>query len=91
MTLRVNTEQTADVLTLHMVDTYEWPHGDVFFHRRIVHGGLMAAVVESWYPHGNDTYGLILEDDVELSPLFYAWAKMTLLRYRWVGCPSSYY
>jgi len=22
---------------------------------------------------GNDSYGVLLEDDVELSPLFYAW------------------
>lgn len=42
----------------------------------------MAAIVESWYPYGNDSYGLLLEDDVELSPLFYAWIKMSILKYR---------
>lgn len=82
VSLRINSEQSADPETLTMLDEYVWPHGDVFIHHRVVHGGLMAAVVESWFPRGNDTYGLILEDDVELSPLFYAWAKMSLLHYR---------
>ncbi len=50
--------------------------------------GLLPAVVESWYPNSNHSYGLLLEDDVELSPLFYAWIKMTILRYRWVMLPS---
>ena len=68
--------------TLRIVDGYEWLHGAKFIHRRVVQGGLLPAVVESWYPSSNDSYGLMLEDDVELSPLFYAWAKMSLLMYR---------
>ncbi|KAG6836988.1 hypothetical protein H0H93_016692 [Arthromyces matolae] len=80
--LRVNVERSADAETLKIVQNIDWPHGNVFVHHRVVQGGLMAAVVESWYPQSNNTYGLLLEDDVELSPLFYAWAKMSLLRYR---------
>jgi hypothetical protein len=48
----------------------------------IKQAGLMSAVTESWFPVGNDTYGIILEDDIQVSPHFYAWAKMSLLRYR---------
>ncbi|KAH9935956.1 uncharacterized protein BXZ73DRAFT_45178 [Epithele typhae] len=83
VTLRINMEQSADFDTQEIVNNYQWPYGNVFVHHRVQHGGLMAAVVESWYPRDNDTYGLMLEDDVELSPLFYAWVKMTLLRYRY--------
>ncbi|KAH0582711.1 hypothetical protein H2248_010631 [Termitomyces sp. 'cryptogamus'] len=86
--LRINVEQSADDETLKIVQNVHWPHGTVFLHHRIVQGGLMQAVVESWYPGSNDTYGLLLEDDVELSPLFYAWAKMSLLRYRY-GDPRN--
>lgn len=82
MNLRINIEQTADDDTLKIIQNVDWPYGTVFVHHRIVQGGLMPAVVESWYPRSDDTYGLLLEDDVELSPLFYAWAKMSLLRYR---------
>ncbi|KAI0091682.1 hypothetical protein BDY19DRAFT_885436 [Irpex rosettiformis] len=86
--LRINVEQTADEETLRLVDAYQWPHGAKFVHRRVVQGGLLPAVVESWYPSSNDSYGLMLEDDVELSPLFYAWAKMSLLMYRY-GRPED--
>ncbi|KAJ6591739.1 hypothetical protein DFH09DRAFT_1273592 [Mycena vulgaris] len=83
VSLRLNMEQSSDLETIRMVGAYQWPHGAVFAHRRVIHGGLLPAVVESWYPHSNDSYGLLLEDDVELSPLFYAWIKMGILRYRY--------
>lgn len=43
----------------------------------------MTSIVESWYPADNDTYGVLLEDDVEVSPLFYSWLKYTILHYRY--------
>lgn len=43
----------------------------------------MPAIVESWYPTSNDTYGVLLEDDVEVSPLFYGWLKFAILQYRY--------
>ncbi|KAI0328700.1 hypothetical protein GY45DRAFT_1420118 [Cubamyces sp. BRFM 1775] len=86
--MRINLEQTADPETLRMAGEFAWEHGNVFVHHRVIHGGLLTAVVESWYPRGNESYGLILEDDVELSPLFYAYLKLTLLRYRY-GKPED--
>ena len=80
--LRLNLDQLADPLTLQITKEFSWENGHTFVHRRIVHGGLLPAVVESWYPSSNHTYGLLLEDDVEVSPMFYAWAKMAILRYR---------
>jgi hypothetical protein len=84
ISLRINIDQATDEATLRVVDGFQWVHGSVFVHRRVVLGGLLPAVVESWYPHGKDTYGALLEDDVELSPLFYAWIKLAVLRYRFV-------
>ena len=80
--LRFNMEDSADGDTKQLGDNLEWKYGSVFVHHRITHGGLLTAVVESWYPRSNDSYGLLLEDDVEVSPLFYAWIKLALLRYR---------
>jgi hypothetical protein len=68
---------------MKIAESWNWTHGSTFLHHRVIQGGLLPAIVESWYPKTNDTYGLLLEDDVELSPLFYAWAKMSLLRYRY--------
>ncbi|KAF8757830.1 hypothetical protein RHS01_03288 [Rhizoctonia solani] len=73
----VNLEQTADPETRRIAE--EFTMGAVPGH---------TAVVESWYPHGNNSYGVILEDDVELSPLFYAWIKFGVLRYRY-GTPPK--
>jgi hypothetical protein len=50
---------------------------------RVVLGGLIPAIVESWYPVSGDEYAVVLEDDVEVSPMFYAWTKMAVLRYRY--------
>jgi hypothetical protein len=69
--------------TLHAIAAMRWLHGPTCVHRRAVKAGLMTAVVESWYPAGNDEYGVLLEDDVEVSRLWYAWAKMGVLRYRY--------
>jgi hypothetical protein len=80
--LRLNMEESADPITKQLAADLRWEHGTVFLHHRIAHGGLLTAVVESWYPRSNDSYGLLLEDDVEVSPLFYAWLKLALLRYR---------
>ncbi|KAI0080944.1 hypothetical protein K474DRAFT_1704236 [Panus rudis PR-1116 ss-1] len=81
--MRINLEQASDLQTLRVVQSYQWKHGALSVHKRVLHGGLLPAVVESWYPHSDDSYAVILEDDVELSPMFYAWIKMGLLRYRW--------
>lgn len=83
LNLRINIEQGADERTHQLVEDFRWNHGSVFVHHRVVRGGLLPAVVESWYPHSDDEYGILLEDDVELSPLFYAWAKFAILRYRY--------
>lgn len=83
LNIRINIEQDADYETLDLVDHWNWEHGSVSITRRVIHAGLLPAVVESWYPHSNHSYGLVLEDDVEVSPLFYGWVKMNLLRYRY--------
>ncbi|KAF9485503.1 hypothetical protein BDN70DRAFT_795753 [Pholiota conissans] len=81
--LRINVEQDCDSDSLRIAQNTTWSFGRVFVHHRVVHGGLLPAVVESWYPKDNHSYGLLLEDDIEVSPLYYAWLKMTLLRYRY--------
>ncbi|KAL5531513.1 hypothetical protein ACEPAG_4390 [Sanghuangporus baumii] len=89
VSVRINVEQTADSETRRLVNAFEWNHGEVFVHHRVVHAGLLTAVVESWFPRSNHSYGVLLEDDVEVSPLFYAWIKMTVLRYRYGDSPNK--
>ena len=80
--MKINLDQTADTKTRQMVEHFRWTFGTLHVNHRIISAGLLPAVVEAWYPHNNDSYGVLLEDDVEVSPLFYAWIKMAILRYR---------
>ena len=83
--LIINMEQTADPTTRAIVGKLhsQWFHGPLSVRHRVVLGGLIPAIVESWYPASRDEYAIVLEDDVEVSPMFYAWAKMAVLRYRY--------
>jgi hypothetical protein len=83
--LTINMEQTADPTTRAFVGKLhsQWVHGPLSVRHRVVLGGLIPAIVESWYPASRDDYAIVLEDDIEVSPMFYAWAKMAVLRYRY--------
>ena len=43
-------DQTSDPETIHIVNNFEWPHGDIFLHHRVIRGGLLPAVVEWFTP-----------------------------------------
>ncbi|XAR59983.1 hypothetical protein NMG60_11033187 [Bertholletia excelsa] len=78
-----NMDSKVDAATLKLVDSFNWPHGPKILRRRIIQGGLIRAVSESWYPSSDDDYGLLLEDDIEVSPYYYLWIKYALLAYHY--------
>ena len=80
----------ADRVTLQMAGSFQWDFGDKFMRHRVRRGGLMLAVVEAWYPEGDHEYAVLLEDDVEVSPLFYVWIKYNILKYRYSPESSLY-
>ncbi|KAI5079730.1 hypothetical protein GOP47_0005209 [Adiantum capillus-veneris] len=63
--LSFNVDAKVDKVTLNMIESYTWPHGPKTLRRRIVQGGLIRSVSESWYPRDDHDYGLLLEDDTE--------------------------
>lgn len=81
--LTIHMEQSADGVTQQVVKDFQWQHGNKRVRHRIRKGGLMPAIVESWYPSDNNHYGILLEDDIELSRLFYVWTKYNILKYRY--------
>ncbi|KAA1137681.1 hypothetical protein PGTUg99_024730 [Puccinia graminis f. sp. tritici] len=90
MNLVINMEQTADQPTRKLVEGFEWKHGSKTVRKRIIQGGLLPAVVESWYPSSaHDSYGVLLEDDVEVSGYYSGWLKFALLEYRYSGRPAG--
>ncbi|KAG1083978.1 hypothetical protein G6F42_021985 [Rhizopus arrhizus] len=83
-------EQSADRVTRMLVNSFLWRQGQKMIRHRIRKGGLMPAIVESWYPSNNDEYAVLLEDDIEVSPLFYVWSKYAILKYRYSGNTEAY-
>lgn len=83
ISLTINMDRGADPVTKEYCRTLEWPFGQKNLRHRIAQGGLMAAVVESYYPGDDNDYAVLLEDDVELSPYFYVWTKYNILKYRY--------
>ncbi|KFH70962.1 hypothetical protein MVEG_03808 [Podila verticillata NRRL 6337] len=83
VSLTLNMDAEADRVTIQMAGSFQWSFGEKFMRHRVRRGGLMLAVVEAWYPQGNHEYAVLLEDDVEVSPLFYTWIKYNILRYRY--------
>ncbi|KAL3828468.1 hypothetical protein ACJIZ3_017270 [Penstemon smallii] len=78
-----NMDSKVDEATLKLVNSFDWPHGAKILRRRIIQGGLIRAVSESWYPSSDDDFGLLLEDDIEVSPYYYLWIKYALLSYHY--------
>lgn len=78
-----NMDTKVDEETIKLVNNFSWPHGQKTLRRRIIQGGLIRAVSESWYPSSDDDFGLLLEDDIEVSPYYYLWIKYALLAYHY--------
>ena len=81
VSLSFSIDAGADAQTLSLARTYPWAHGPRSATLRVRRGGLIAAVVESWFPEDERSYGLFLEDDIEVSPYFYVYLKLVLLGY----------
>ena len=81
VSLSFSIDAGADAQTLSLARTYPWAHGPRSATLRVRRGGLIAAVVESWFPEDERSYGLLLEDDIEVSPYFYVYLKLVLLGY----------
>jgi hypothetical protein len=43
-----NMDSAVDSPTLKLIDSFDWPYGQKIVRRRIIQGGLIRAVSESW-------------------------------------------
>jgi len=77
--MKINLDQAADKKTRQMVAYFHWTSGAIHVQQQFISAGLLPTVVEVWYPHNNDLYGVLLEDDIKVSPLFYVWIKVAIL------------
>ncbi|KAG5178959.1 hypothetical protein JKP88DRAFT_247763 [Tribonema minus] len=87
-----NVDSSADDETLQLVQEFSglWgKRGRTSTSLRTLKAGLIRAVTESYYPTDKHHHCVLLEDDIEVSPLFYAWAKYTTLTYQY-GAPADF-
>jgi hypothetical protein len=73
-----NLEASSSNEIVNYVYGFYWPFGEKTVRIRMVQGGLIPAVLESWFPAHSLDYGVFLEDDIEVSPLWLIWIDMVL-------------
>ncbi|KAL5221489.1 hypothetical protein ABZP36_026202 [Zizania latifolia] len=62
-------------------DAFRWPHGEKRVHYRVANAGLQAQWIEAWWPGSDDEFAFIVEDDLEVSPLYYRFLKRVVMTY----------
>ncbi|XP_076899140.1 uncharacterized protein LOC143552919 [Bidens hawaiensis] len=60
---------------LDFLDGFEWRFGEKVVHYRTSNVGLQAQWLEAWWPGSDDEFVFVVEDDIEVSPLFYRYIK----------------
>lgn len=73
-------EANSNSKLIESVTNYQWKHGHKTVNKRIEQGGLIKSVSEAWFPASDNEYGLLLEDDLEISPYAIIWIEKILLK-----------
>ncbi|PIN17469.1 hypothetical protein CDL12_09870 [Handroanthus impetiginosus] len=66
---------------LDFIDGFEWKFGEKLVHYRTSNAGLQAQWLEAWWPTSDHEFAFVVEDDLELSPLYYRFLKAVILNY----------
>ncbi|KAK4765613.1 hypothetical protein SAY86_026703 [Trapa natans] len=66
---------------LEFVDGFKWSFGDKLVHYRTRNAGLQAQWLEAWWPSSDDEFAFIVEDDLEVSPLYYRVVRAVVRNY----------
>ncbi|KAK6144109.1 hypothetical protein DH2020_020929 [Rehmannia glutinosa] len=63
------------------VDGFDWKFGEKLVHYRTSNAGLQAQWLEAWWPTSDHEFAFVVEDDLEVSPLYYRFLKAVILNY----------
>ncbi|KAL4567536.1 hypothetical protein LXL04_023123 [Taraxacum kok-saghyz] len=66
---------------LDFVDGFKWKFGEKMVHYRTGNVGLQAQWLEAWWPASDDEFAFVVEDDIELSPLYYKFLRGLIVNY----------
>ncbi|KAJ4774622.1 transferring glycosyl group transferase [Rhynchospora pubera] len=71
----------SDHQILDFLDGFRWRNGEKQIMYNSENRGLQAQWIQAWWPQSNDEFAFIVEDDLELSPLFYQFLKKAIMIY----------
>ncbi|KAF3341407.1 hypothetical protein FCM35_KLT00045 [Carex littledalei] len=71
----------SDQQILGFLDGFRWPNGEKQIIYNSENRGLQAQWIEAWWPQSDDEFAFVVEDDLELSPLFYKFLKKAITTY----------
>ncbi|KAI9074715.1 hypothetical protein K1719_043305 [Acacia pycnantha] len=66
---------------LEFVDGFDWKFGEKLLHYRTTNVGLQAQWLEAWWPSSDNEFVFIVEDDLEVSPLYYEFIKSLIVNF----------
>lgn len=76
--LRISVDMSTMPQAIDFIENFDWIYGEKIIVRRVLSAGLIRAVSESWYPGSSRDIGLLLEDDIEVSTLYFHWVYNAL-------------
>ncbi|KAL6124690.1 hypothetical protein ACLB2K_077201 [Fragaria x ananassa] len=76
---------------LDLVDGFRWSFGEKVVHYRTQTAGLQAQLLEAWWPSSDHEFAFVVEDDVEVSPLYYKFLRNLILNYYYNASNSRPY
>ncbi|CAJ1950651.1 unnamed protein product [Sphenostylis stenocarpa] len=66
---------------LEFVDSFDWKFGEKVVHYRTGNVGLQAQWLEAWWPASDHEFAFVVEDDLEVSSLYYEFVKALILNF----------
>ncbi|XP_024012625.1 uncharacterized protein LOC18017290 isoform X2 [Eutrema salsugineum] len=66
---------------LEFVDGFEWRFGEKSVHYRTDNAGLQRQWLEAWWPSSDHEFAFVVEDDLEVSPLYYGFLERVIRDY----------
>ncbi|KAK9273033.1 hypothetical protein L1049_017840 [Liquidambar formosana] len=66
---------------LEFVDGFVWNFGEKLVHYRTGNAGLQAQWLEAWWPSSDNEFAFVVEDDLEVSPLYYKFLRGLIVNY----------
>ncbi|KAK7349342.1 hypothetical protein VNO77_06641 [Canavalia gladiata] len=77
----VDTKLRESHRILEYVDGFDWKFGEKVVHYRTGNVGLQAQWLEAWWPGSDDEFAFVVEDDLEVSSLYYDFVKTLILNF----------